>query len=460
MRRKKHMKGNSLSVKLTSVLLAFLFIISPIAPVLAAEDSATASGNAASTTVTTTDSSTTTETTASAETVSDSKTDTAVDLAAPEKDSTNSQKGKDKTGDTGGVQAMSTSTTDGYSSNSTDPKNLDKNQLPQSETLTGALTYEYPIIVPPGRSGLQPDLKLTYNSQSGDEANIIGYGWNISIPYIERINRKGTDKLYTENYFNSSLSGELISLGGTSYGSKVDNGEFLKYEFSNNSWLVTDKQGTKYKFGYSAATRQDDPTDSAKVFKWMLEEIRDTNDNFIRYEYFKDQGQIYPSKIFYTGSGSTDGIFEVEFLRQTRTDASFSYRAGFKIQTNYRVNEIQAKINASWTRKYSIAYTTGDDSNRSLISSIIETGKDESSGVEVSLPATTFNYQNNASGSWTLDPSFFLPLSFHGINSSEPEGTRAVDINGDGLVDIIRLIDFNFGVTIQIPSFQSCPSTQ
>ncbi len=247
-------------------------------------------------------------------------------------------------------------------------------------------------------------------------------------------------------FINSNKSLKLfsvISRGGTSYGSKVDNGEFLKYEFSNNSWLVTDKQGTKYKFGYSAATRQDDPTDSTKVFKWMLEEIRDTNDNFIRYEYFKDQGQIYPSKIFYTGSGSTDGIFEVEFLRQTRSDASFSYRAGFKIQTNYRVNEIQAKINASWTRKYSIAYTLGDDSNRSLINSIVETGKDESSGLDVSLPATTFNYQNNASGSWTLDSSLTLPLSFHSPGNPEPEGTRAADINGDGLVDIIRLIDFN-----------------
>ncbi len=346
--------------------------------------------------------------------------------------------------------STTTSTTDGYSSNSTDPKNLDKNQLPQSETLTGALTYEYPITVPPGRNGLQPDLKLNYNSQAGDEGSYIGYGWSINIPYIERINRKGTDKLYTENYFYSSLSGELVSLGGTSYGSKIENGEFLKYELSSNSWLVTDKQGTKYKFGYSSATRQDNPADTTKVFKWMLEEIRDTNDNYIKYEYFKDQNQIYPSRIIYTGSGSTDGIFEVEFLRQTRTDASFSYRAGFKIQTNYRVNEIQAKINASWTRKYSLAYTLGDDSNRSLINSIVETGKDESSGLEVSLPATTFSYQNNASGSWTLDPSFFLPLSFYSGGNSEPKGTRAADINGDGLVDIIRLIDFNFGDDIRL----------
>ncbi len=319
------MKGNSLSVKLTSALLAFLFIIAPTFPVLAQEAAgnsaapasaeATAGKSAESTntsisaantesagTVNTNVGKTKEDSSTALETNKDKK-----DTSSPVGDLGQDKKSKDKNGtdttaDAQAMTATSNSSTSGSSSNSSTNQ---KQIILNPNDINGPLTYDYPITVPPGRNGLQPDLKLNYNSQLSSEESAFGYGWNINIPYIERINRKGTDKLYTESYFNSSLSGELVLISGTSYGSKVDNGEFLKYDFSNNSWLVTDKKGTKYKFGYSAASREDNPPDSTKVFKWNLEEVRDTNDNFIRYEYFKDAGQIYPAKIIYTGNATT-----------------------------------------------------------------------------------------------------------------------------------------------------------
>jgi len=100
--------------------------------------------------------------------------------------------------------------------------------------------------------------------------------------------------MYTRNDFSSSLSGEMVDLGNGNFGSKIESGEFLNYSFSNNTWIVKDKKGINYKFGNTAQARQDNPTDPTKVYKWLLEETRDVNDNFVRYEYVKDQGQIYP----------------------------------------------------------------------------------------------------------------------------------------------------------------------
>jgi hypothetical protein len=70
-------------------------------------------------------------------------------------------------------------------------KNAANNLKIEKDSITGALSYNYPLMVPPGRNGMQPDLKLSYNNQQNDNSNIFGYGWSVNIPYIERINRKG-----------------------------------------------------------------------------------------------------------------------------------------------------------------------------------------------------------------------------------------------------------------------------
>ncbi|WP_179293933.1 LamG-like jellyroll fold domain-containing protein [Candidatus Methanoperedens nitratireducens] len=445
-----------MSVKLTSALLAFLFIIAPLAPALAEENSSPAATESLSPQNTAVPANTDTAGITNSST-DNAKSDSASPVGNPEqassidsgktKDSLILDKGnkKDKNGTdtTADAQAMTATSNSSTSSTSSNSSSSQKQIILNPNDINGSLTYDYPITVPPGRNGLQPDLKLSYNSQLSSEESAFGYGWNINIPYIERINRKGTDKLYTENYFNSSLSGELVLISGTSYGSKVDNGEFLKYDFSNNSWLVTDKNGTKYKFGYSAAARQDNPTDSTKVFKWMLEEVRDTNDNYIRYEYLKDAGQIYPSRIVYTGSGATDGIFEVEFLKETVSNAAKSYKTGFAVTTSYRINEIRTKVNGNWVKKYVLGYKTTDKA-QSFLGSITESGQDDGGNITI-LPAISFDYQKmmlvswDNNRTWTEDTSWQIPVDFYIRNDGNyPQSIQIADVNGDGLQDLLK----------------------
>ena len=46
---------------------------------------------------------------------------------------------------------------------------------------TGALTYTYPIRVPPGRHGMQPSLGLTYSSQAPIYGTVAS-GWSAVTP--------------------------------------------------------------------------------------------------------------------------------------------------------------------------------------------------------------------------------------------------------------------------------------
>ncbi len=309
-----------------------------------------------------------------------------------------------------------------------------KNRLsPQVDNITGALVYEYQIIVPPGRNQMTPDVTLVYNSATANTDSIIGSGWDFSIPYIQRINKDGTNLMYSENYFSSSMDGELLSLGSGSFGAKDENGSFNKYALASNVWTVTDKTGTVYKFGNTVVTRQDNSADTSKVFKWLLEEVRDINDNYIKYEYFKDAGQIYPSRIIYTGNGSTDGIFEVNFVRTTRTGASTLYNPGFSVKSNYRITEINTEVNNVWARKYTLAYTTGDNTSGSFLDTITESGQDDSSTV-TTLPISNFNYETAATD-WTYSSAWSIPLPLG--EGTTDYGTRMADINGDGLVDLL-----------------------
>lgn len=84
---------------------------------------------------------------------------------------------------------------------------------------SGAMTYSYPLVLPPGRNGMQPDLSFTYSSADKRQDSVFGYGWTLNLPYIEHVNKLGTNKFYNQDsdhtFFTSSLSGEILPVKST-----------------------------------------------------------------------------------------------------------------------------------------------------------------------------------------------------------------------------------------------------
>ncbi len=332
------------------------------------------------------------------------------------------------------MMSMMSSSAGGYFGDTRDAGNL---TLPQANLSSGALTYEYPLTVPPGRNNLGPKLILKYSSSNTDQDSVFGYGWSANIPYIERVNKTGIENLYTDNYFRSSLSGDLVLVSSGVYAPASENGDFIKYALASNVWTLTDKNGTTYKFGLSTNSRQSDPGNASNVGRWMLEEVRDANDNYIEYSYYKDAGQIYPDTITYTGNNTTDGPFTVVFDRSSRSDEITQNKYGFDITTSYVIDDIQAKISGTWTRKYILAYTAGDNTQKSLLSTITESGQDESSNV-TTLPAVTFTYQVPGTGTpFSTDSAWNTPPS-GSIKTQVNYGTVVADLNGDALPDLME----------------------
>lgn len=313
---------------------------------------------------------------------------------------------------------------------------------PSNGANTGAYSYQIPFKIPPGRGGMTPDVSLSYSSQNHSDADFLGYGWQLSIPYIQRFNKQGFTSTYSttspSTSFYSSLSGELATTSTSGqYYARNDNGDFLKYVFNSNVWTVSDKAGKTYLFGTSTAGRQDNPNDSSAIYKWLLQQIQDPNGNTTTYTYSKDLGQIYPQSITYTSNGTNTPVFSIDFTKALRaTSTASTTETGFTVKTRYKITQISAKFNGNTVHKYDFAFSSGDNMSRQLLSSVTETGQVEASSTTISLSPTTFSYSASlptwATSTWSQ------PVHNSIVNGDWDRGVDLVDVNGDGLADEVQ----------------------
>jgi len=149
---------------------------------------------------------------------------------------------------------------------------------------------------------------------------------------------------------------------------------------TNYWWEVTDKSGTVYSYGGTESNGIDTTSilrdDADNIAYWALVEVRDLNDNFVRYHCSiqDDLGlaggtvmgrNIYVDRITYTGHGTEEGKYEVLFTRDRalgetkRTDVGISGVYGFKKVTADLLRKIEVNYNGDPVRSYELTYVEG-----------------------------------------------------------------------------------------------------
>jgi hypothetical protein len=97
----------------------------------------------------------------------------------------------------------------------------------------GAATYTFPIVVPPGRNGMAPDLALRYSSESALRGGL-AVGWRFDVPSISLDRSRGHEA--TSSYLAElrGASGRLVQVpdltpfGGVAYRAGFD-GSFTRF---------------------------------------------------------------------------------------------------------------------------------------------------------------------------------------------------------------------------------------
>ncbi|WP_449480079.1 SpvB/TcaC N-terminal domain-containing protein [Streptomyces avidinii] len=252
----------------------------------------------------------------------------------------------------------------------------------------GDARLAYPLEMPKGRGGLQPELSVSYASGGGN--GWAGVGWDLTTPSITVDTRWGVPRYdggkETESYV---LNGEQLTpvahrgelearTAEKVFHSRVESrfDRIVRHgdKPSNYWWEVTDKQGVRTTYGGAENTTLADA--SGNIAVWAVREMRDGHDNLMRYHHVRvDDGGVanatvqgralYPQRITYTGHGSTEGRYSVTFLRDRdrgearRGDVQVDAKYGFKRVTADLLRRVEVKLDDQLIRAYELNYRTG-----------------------------------------------------------------------------------------------------
>lgn len=309
----------------------------------------------------------------------------------------------------------------------------------------GAATYDYPIELPAGTGGLAPQLSLSYNSQTMQQRpGVMGAGWKLSQDYVYRdVNATPADQ--SDDSYKLVLGGSTYDLvfvpADGFYHTKIES--FVRVQTlmgANNTygmyWLVTMRDGTKYRFGYGSNSELVSDTGRSYVVRWNLDRVEDTHGNRIYYSYLKDpapedKGTAYLSSIEY----DTEKARKVQFAYETlpRPDLRSSYESGNLVSESRRLAGISVYVGGSLVRRYAIDYVSLDaEGSVTSISAIKYFGSD---GVSM-LGQATFEYYQSAPGYTMQASQWTSPTSFSFEDNDF--GVRYVDLNRDGFVDVVE----------------------
>lgn len=317
---------------------------------------------------------------------------------------------------------------------------------------TGTASYNLSLMVPPGTSGMQPALGVTYSSRAGNGA--LGVGFSLS--GISSISRMAPSREY-EGFvggveFNNddrlvldgqrlllvSTNSDLYGTDGTEYRTEIESFQRVVLHGdinSSNSWFeVRTKSGLVYQYGKSVDAFVE-PPNRPEAITWAVNRVSDTAGNYMDFSYDEDSvdGEHLLERIDYTGNvnAGLTPFNAVEFIYTNRTDVSFRYHKGARYNTTKRLSRIEFYVDDSLTHEYRFNYAYGETglSQLSSIQQFFANGD--------SIPATGFEWtdEDGAPG-FVADSSFVPPVEIANTNGDD-QGVRFMDLNGDGRIDLV-----------------------
>ncbi|MBK9266191.1 MAG: VCBS repeat-containing protein [Polyangiaceae bacterium] len=316
--------------------------------------------------------------------------------------------------------------------------------IPVSVAVTdlGDAVASMPLVVPPGRAGVEPSLAVRYSSNGGD--GVLGRGFSISgASAITRCPRTmAVDGEIREVDYSSD---DARCLDGKRLVIVAQNGDSREYRTlpdthvrviehfatSDESYFETFlPSGWVVEYGTTAGTRPLARNGLPRA--WLATETRDARGNAMTYGYCFAENDGYVAEyalldIWYSGFEGIQPTRAVSFVYGTKDpdDVREIFSAGMRFQSALRLDEVQMHVGDELVRRYEFGFEQSETTGRTRLVSAQECGADGAC-----KPPTWFQYANLRTGFEHIETQIAAPMS----RLSSP---MLADFNGDGLDDLL-----------------------
>lgn len=313
---------------------------------------------------------------------------------------------------------------------------------------TGAAVYSVPIEVPKGIQGTEPQISITYNSQSGN--GIAGFGCNIS---GYSVITRGVRDIYHDSHaegikFNNAdafyLDGqrlvyieELSTTDTLRYFPESDPYTVVSLCNANSStrWFkVEANDGMVYEYNYRLTNG------SYGILAWYLTKSTTPIGNSITYGYTQSNKHVMPYSIYYSSS-----VNKISFQYEDRPDTALYAIAKGQAKMVKRLKSISSytRVNGTYQlyRTYTLTYNATSDQTTCKYSRLRKITLSNVDGEEMKPVNLSWSFLPTYSCEKVI-PQMQPDIYTYGA-TSDNMAFFAADINNDGLTDIIQMARSN-----------------
>lgn len=319
----------------------------------------------------------------------------------------------------------------------------------------GVMSFGVPIEVPQGFAGVTPNLRLGYSSGAG--SSVVGVGWSLDVPHIERSTVFGLPRYTRDDAFTVDGSDELVELPGApvpTYRARYEGG-FVRYAWLDAAagregyWRAEYPDGRVATFGARAdgtAVPAARVSGAEGTFRYLMVEMVDAYGHRMVYAYEKSGAVSLVRQIEYAFDDQGTARYAVGFGYAPRADDTggevlSDAKAGFDERLTVRLAAIDVFSGDDRIRRYELGYESYADSGGfTRLREVAVRGAQ--GGI---YPAVQrFGYSQSLEGVCD-DPAgcarpFSIDMGNIGVNVGVGRATL-IDINGDALPDLVDTTD-------------------